>query len=89
MSEQIDLGDVARDVITGFEGVVVSRHEYLHGCARLSIQPRALHEGTPVETQTFDEPQLALISRRGTPWVQPTTGGPRPEPTPRAEPPRR
>lgn len=77
---RIELGDTARDTITGFEGVVVCDAKWLHGCRRLTIQPRQLHEGKPVDMQTFDEPQLLLV--RG---VRPEAstvdgGGPRPEP---------
>lgn len=57
----IPLGAVAKDKITGFEGVVVARTEWLNGCARLCIQPQALHEGKPVEDHTFDENQLVEV----------------------------
>ena len=80
----IPLGAVAQDTISGFEGVVVARTEWLYGCVRLVLQPQELHEGQPVEAQTFDEPQL--IQMTGDPVavkekkkkVRP--GGPRPDP---------
>ena len=77
----IKLGDLARDRITGFEGIVIARTEWMNQCDRYTIQPRELREGKPVESQTFDEQDLTVIE------VQPfevkasrTTGGPRPEP---------
>lgn len=76
----LKLGDTARDTISGFTGVVVADTKWLHGCRRLTLQPRELHEGKPVGTETFDEPQLALVPKtaeRGTA----AGGGPRPEPT--------
>lgn len=76
---EITLGDVARDTITGFEGVVVCISQWLHGCRRLTIQPKALHEGKPIETQSFDEPQCVLVEAAASP-SRIETGGPRPEP---------
>lgn len=79
MENRINLGDTARDTITGFEGVVVCVSQWLHGCQRLTLQPRELKDGKPVEACTFDEPQLEKITR--TPeGVTSDGGGPRPEP---------
>jgi hypothetical protein len=77
--EVIDLGDVARDTVTGFEGVVVAKTKWLHGCERLTLQPRVLHEGKPIESMTFDLPQLALVGQKVAEGTS-ATGGPRPEP---------
>lgn len=79
----IPLGAVAQDTISGFEGVVVARTEWLHGCVRLTLQPQALHEGQPVEAQSFDEPQLLQMT--GLPVKKEkkekkARGGPRPDP---------
>lgn len=77
--KRINLGDVARDTITGFTGVVVAETKWLHGCVRLTLQPKELHEGKPIEGLTFDEPQLERVvvkAAKGTTG----TGGPRPEP---------
>ena len=85
---KIELGDVARDSITGFEGVVVARHEYQYGCVRFSVQPKALHDGKPVDAQVFDEPQLVLVaSSRHQEYA--AAAGPRPDPPLRATPSRR
>jgi hypothetical protein len=75
----IKLGDTARDTITGFEGVVVAETQWLHGCRRLTLQPKGLHEGKPIETSTFDEPQCVLVETDN-PKRDISTGGPRPEP---------
>ena len=76
---RINLGDAAKDSMTGFEGIVVCESQWLHGCRRLTLQPQALHDGKPVESQTFDEPQVVRVEAS---VFQPTvnTGGPRPEP---------
>jgi hypothetical protein len=61
---RIELGDVARDTITGFTGVVYADTKFLHGCRRLSLQPQELKDGRPLEGGTFDEPQLELVTAR-------------------------
>ena len=62
MAQHIKLGKRVKDTITGFEGIVVGRTEWLYGCVRVSVQPQTLHEGKPVEYQIFDEPQLVEIN---------------------------
>jgi hypothetical protein len=79
--ERIQLGDVARDTITGFEGVVIGTSDWLYGCRRMILQPKALLEGKPVESQSFDEPQLVLVSPPKPPSPPVRSGGPRPTPT--------
>lgn len=78
--KHIELGDEARDTITGFQGVVVADTKWLHGCRRLTLQPRTLHDGKPVDPLSFDEPQLELIPSKPEPTTG-RTGGPRAEPT--------
>lgn len=57
----VKLGDRVRDLITGFEGIVVARCEWLYGCVRLTVQPEKLKDGKQLETATFDEPQLKVM----------------------------
>ncbi len=62
--QMILLGDIARDVITGFEGVVVADSEYIYNCKRLSLQPQKLGpNGQPVETNSFDIDSLELVKK--------------------------
>ncbi len=58
---KIQLGDLIRDSITGFEGIADARMEFLNKCVRWQIQPQALHEGVPVKPQVFDEDQLIIV----------------------------
>ena len=60
-TKKVKLGDEVKDKISGFTGVIVSRHEYLNGCARMTLQPKIDKDGKLPETETFDEPQLELI----------------------------
>lgn len=77
---KIDLGDVARDDITGFQGVVICVSKWLHGCERLTLQPEGLDkEGQPHKAASFDEPQLSLMKKKVAPTTG-NTGGPRDEP---------
>jgi hypothetical protein len=76
---EIKLGDVARDTISGFEGVVIGRTEWLNGCARWCLQPQKLHDGKPIEGHWFDEPQVERVKADAVLEIQ-KTGGPRSDP---------
>ena len=71
----IKLGDTVKDTITGFTGVVVCDSKWLHGCRRLSVQPRELKDGKPIDIQSFDEPQLELVEAPAEPSTGDTGGG--------------
>lgn len=78
---RIGLGDLARDRVTGFTGIVIARTEWLSNCDRLTLQPRELHEGKIIDAATFDEPHVELVETTDLSLTTPvTTGGPRPEP---------
>ncbi|MHC2090404.1 hypothetical protein [Methylobacterium sp. CM6244] len=79
----IHLGQTVREVITSFEGVVTSRHEYLHGCTRITVQSRELKDGKPIDSETFDEQQLVVLDVPNVLDITPRTnapGGERPIP---------
>lgn len=55
------LGDKVKDRVTGFEGVVVGRTEWLNGCVRLSVQPEGVDKDKKVfAMEAFDEHQLVV-----------------------------
>ena len=58
---EVKNGDLVRELVTGYEGVVVSRTEFLNGCIRVSIQARDLKDGKPVEPLHADVEQLSII----------------------------
>jgi len=59
---KFELGQEAKDKVTGFKGIVVSRCQYMTGCSRCSLQSQELtKEGNPREWQTFDEDMLILV----------------------------
>ncbi len=58
----IQLGNRVTDEFTGFEGIAVSRTEYLYGCVSIGVQPTPLAEKdgsyTPAAIVYFDEQRL-------------------------------
>lgn len=88
LMSHVDLGDEVRDTITGFEGVVVGITKWLHGCRRITVQPRTVRDGKVLDTATFDEPQIEVLKQASVATTG-NTGGPTPEPTRAALPPRR
>lgn len=61
--KKIGLGDSAKDKITGFEGVVTGRAEYLTGCDQYVLQPKCKDDssGSYPSAEWFDEGRLVLI----------------------------
>jgi hypothetical protein len=96
MDNEIQLGDVVKDRISGFSGVVIGITQWMYGCRRISVQPQELKDGKPIEHVGFDEPQLVLLERGAFKPIATTapieladlrrTGGPRPEPSRRLDP---
>jgi len=58
----INLGDEVEDIVSGFKGIVVSKHLYLQGCSRISVQQVVDKDGKLPDSHTFDEPQLKCIA---------------------------
>lgn len=73
---RINLGDEVKDMVTGFKGIAVARHEFLNGCARIGVQPKIKKDGALPDEYTFDEPQLVLIKAKVIPDGKHVTGGP-------------
>jgi len=63
-TKKIELGDEVMDTITGFKGVAIGRTTWIHGCSRITIQSKVKKDGTMLEPQNFDEPQLKLTKRK-------------------------
>ena len=53
---------VAKDTISGFQGVVIIRNAHLFGCSQYGLAPKELgSDGTPQQTQYFDESRIEII----------------------------
>ena len=75
------LGDVVKDWVTSFEGVIEARTQWLNGCVRYAVQPQKLaKEGKPIDSLWFDENQLALVKEHR-PAPSSSSGGPQRDPT--------
>lgn len=59
----VDLGDSVADTVSGFRGIAVSRHSYLYGATRITVQPLVNGEGKLPDAETFDEPQLKVSAK--------------------------
>lgn len=59
----VECGDTARCKVTQIEGVVVCRHEYLHGMPRIAILPPGSFEGKIHESIHMDILQAELLEK--------------------------
>lgn len=61
---RINLGDLAKDRITGFTGIVTGKASYLTGCDRCGLAPQKLKDdGGVAETLWFDEPWVEVVEQ--------------------------
>lgn len=72
----INLGDKVVDTITGFKGTAISKHVYLAGCTRFSVQPKVNKEGALPKIETFNEPQLEIVEKEQIAQMNTEVGGP-------------
>jgi len=84
MTNHVELGDIVKDRITGFKGVAIGITKWLHGCRRITVQPEGMKDGKPLETATFDEPQIDVV-KRAVHETTAKTGGPGPVSARRAD----
>lgn len=77
MEFKFELGATVRDTITGFQGVVTRRTQWLNNCNTYGVQPRELDkEGKIRDAGNFDEPQLALVEEEKPVPSSRKSGGP-------------
>lgn len=56
---EIKLGMEAKDQLTGFEGIVTARIDYLTGCVQYKVTPKSLSkDGKPEDGEWLDESRL-------------------------------
>lgn len=61
----ITLGQTVTDSVTGFQGVVVAKAQYLTGCEQACLQPKA-KDGAFVDSRWFDEDRLEVEAGKPT-----------------------
>lgn len=76
----IELGDMAKDNVSGFKGICIARTEWISGCTRVTLQPTVGDDGKFTDAITFDEPMLTLLKKKAKNPGPKDVGGPRPEP---------
>lgn len=86
MKNEIKLGCKAKDIITGFTGIVVCISEWINGCRRITVQPQEVRDGKPLESQTFDVEQMECLEADAVKLVVSPTGGPSIPPVQRRDP---
>lgn len=62
---KVILGQRVRDRVTGFEGVVIGRTEFLYATPRVWVDPGLMNDGKPIEASWFDEPRVEPTGDRG------------------------
>lgn len=83
MEPRIELGVVAKDQITGFEGVVTGYAKYVTGCEQWLLEQPVDEDGKKRDNKWFDEerlvvtaPKVILQEAKVKPSVDRPTGGP-------------
>ncbi len=60
--EDLPLGRLAKDTLSGFTGVIECRAEWLNGCFRITLAPnRVGKDGEMLKGACFDAEQIALL----------------------------
>ena len=63
MTDRIQLGNIVRDTISGYEGVCMAKVEYLTGCNQVGIKPKGMKpDGGTFDTLYFDEPFVEVVN---------------------------
>jgi len=60
--EIVPSNSLVQDEVTGFEGIVIFRIEYMNECIRYAVQPKINSEGKLPEYKVIDGPNLKIIA---------------------------
>lgn len=53
---------IAKDTVSGFQGVIIARNAHLFGCAQYGLAPQELSsDGSPRQTEFFDEARIEIL----------------------------
>lgn len=61
MRDDIQLGDLAEDMITGYKGIVVGITKHITGCDRFILQSQETKDGKIADAYNFDVSTCKLI----------------------------
>jgi len=59
-----ELGTTAKDVITGFEGIVTGHVRYMTGCDQYLLQVKMTEKGKKPVPEWFDETRLVAVNKK-------------------------
>lgn len=57
---KIRLGDMVKCRVSGFTGMVCSKHEYINGCVQWGVQPQVKDDGLHPKSWSIDDAQLEV-----------------------------
>lgn len=57
----IELGNRVRDMATGFEGIALSKIDYLTGCTQIGVAAQAKPDATDISTFYIDRDRLEFV----------------------------
>ncbi len=60
---EIKLGMKVKDLITGFEGIAISKVKYYNGCTQYCVMPAITDKSKRPDGEYIDEGQLKIIGR--------------------------
>lgn len=85
--EDMPLGRLARDVVSGFEGIIECRSEWLNGCFRIQLAPKVDKDGKLRDSSCFDAEQIEVLPEQVVKEkpVAARTNGPTPDPVRQGE----
>ena len=58
----IELGQIVRDQLTGFEGVATARTVWSSGNVTISVEPKKMKDGKPLSSEAFDVHRLEIVT---------------------------
>lgn len=59
---KFELGAKARCIVTGLEGIIIGRAQYLNGCKQYGIKQKVGKDGKVPEAHWIDEAQLKQVT---------------------------
>lgn len=62
MNKEIEFGVKAKDKISGFQGIVIGKAQYLTGCDQVCLKPSVDKEGKMQDAHWFDEGAIEEVS---------------------------
>ncbi|PCI86661.1 MAG: hypothetical protein COB24_09010 [Hyphomicrobiales bacterium] len=73
-TQEIKFGNLVKDTVTGFEGIVTALAQYATGCNQVLVQPTIDKDGKWVDLHWFDIERIELVSNGKSIKTSPTGG---------------